>query len=158
MERRSQIKNVRHREVQFCEETKASRLINKPFFRQIEQIDENTFEVQSCKKKIKLNLPMQIGFFVNQYAKLRMLQLYFDFMDKYLDGRDLQYCEMETDSAYMAIAGQSVEKGWYCKFHNSGALAREAPWVSKSAHPRKFGNHVTVHRPPAARPSAPQGN
>ena len=32
-----------------------------------------------------------------------------------------------------------------------------APWVSKSTHPRKFGNHVTVHRPPA-RPSAPQGN
>ena len=31
-----------------------------------------------------------------------------------------------------------------------------APWVSKSTHPRKFGNHVTVHRPPAARPSAPQ--
>ena len=30
------------------------------------------------------------------------------------------------------------------------------PWVSKSTHPRKFGYHVTVHRPPAARPSAPQ--
>ena len=23
-----------------------------------------------------------------------------------------------------------------------------APWGSKSTHPRKFGNHVTVHRPP----------
>ena len=23
-----------------------------------------------------------------------------------------------------------------------------AQWVSKSTHPRKFGNHVTVHRPP----------
>ena len=32
-----------------------------------------------------------------------------------------------------------------------------APWVSKSTHPRKFGNHVTVHRSPA-RPSAPQVN
>ena len=33
----------------------------------------------------------------------------------------------------------------------SGALARKArasgaPWVSKSTHPKKFGNHVTVHR------------
>ena len=34
----------RHREVQFCEETKASHLINRPFFRQIDQIEENTFE------------------------------------------------------------------------------------------------------------------
>ena len=33
-----------------------------------------------------------------------------------------------------------------------------APWVSKSNHPRKFGNHVTVHRPQPARPSAPQDN
>ena len=33
-----------------------------------------------------------------------------------------------------------------------------APWVSKSTQPRKFGNHVTVHRPQPARPSAPQGN
>ena len=28
-----------------------------------------------------------------------------------------------------------------------------APWVSKSTHPRKFGNHVTVHRSQPARPS-----
>ena len=52
---------------------------------------------------------MQIGFFVYQYAKLRMLQFYFDFMDKYLDRRDFQYCEMDTDSAYIAIAGPSVD-------------------------------------------------
>ena len=36
--------------------------------------------------------------------------------------------------------------------------ASGAPWVSKSTRPRKFGNHVAVHRPPAARPSATQGN
>ena len=37
-----------------------------------------------------------------------------------------------------------------------------APWVSNSTHPRKFGNHVTVHRPqparPPVRPPAPQEN
>ena len=33
-----------------------------------------------------------------------------------------------------------------------------APWVSKTTHPRKFGNHVTVHRPLPVRPSAAQGN
>ena len=65
--------------------------------------------MQSCKKKIKLNLPMQVGFVVYQYAKLRMLQFYFDFMDKYLDRSDFQYCEMDTDYAYVAIAGQSLE-------------------------------------------------
>ena len=38
-----------------------------------------------------------------------MLQFYFDFLDKYLDRSDFQYCEMDTDSAYIAIAGPSVE-------------------------------------------------
>ena len=45
-----------------------------------------------------------------QYAKLRMLQFYFLlFLDKYLDRSDFQMCEMDTDSAYFAIAGESVE-------------------------------------------------
>ena len=95
--------------MKFCEETEASRLINSPVFRQIEEIDRETYEIQSCKKTIKLNLPMQIGFFVYQYAKLRMLQFYFDFFDKYLDRSDFQYCETDTDSAYVALSGPSVE-------------------------------------------------
>ena len=33
-----------------------------------------------------------------------------------------------------------------------------APWVSKSTHRRKCGNHVTIHRPQPARPFAPQEN
>ena len=32
-----------------------------------------------------MNLPIQIGFFVYQYAKLRMLEFYYDFMDKFID-------------------------------------------------------------------------
>ena len=33
-----------------------------------------------------------------------------------------------------------------------------APWVSKSTHPRKFGNHVTVHRPPSRTTGKPMFN
>jgi len=95
--------------VKFCDEVKASQLVNTPFFRQIDNIAENTYEVQSAKKKISLNLPVQIGFFVYQYAKLRMLQFYFDCLDTFLDRSDFEYCEMDTDSAYIAISGQSIE-------------------------------------------------
>ena len=38
-----------------------------------------------------------------------MLQFYYNFLDKYLDRSDFQYCEMDTNSAYIAIAGGSVE-------------------------------------------------
>ena len=54
-------------------------------------------------------MPLQVGFFVYQYAKLRMLQFYYDFLDKYIDRSDFEYCEMDTDSAYIAISGERVE-------------------------------------------------
>ena len=54
----------------------------------LENITEDTYEVQSCKSSIKLNLPIQVGFFVDQYAKLCMMQFYYDFLDEYLERAD----------------------------------------------------------------------
>ena len=84
-------------------------LNNSPFFHELNPIDDDAYEVQSSKKKIKLDLPLQVGFFVYQYAKLCMLQFYYDFLDKYIDRIDFEYCEMDTDSSYIAISGECVE-------------------------------------------------
>ena len=43
------------------------------------------------KKIVNLDLPLQIGCFVYQYTKLRMLEFYYDFMDVFVDHRDFQY-------------------------------------------------------------------
>ena len=99
----------RHRNVEYCSEMKASQLVNESYFRGLVSIDANTYEVEKCKKTIKLNLPSTIGFFVYQNAKWRMLEFYYDCVDKYLDRSDFQLCEMDTDSAYMALSGESVE-------------------------------------------------
>ena len=99
----------RHRQVKFCDDDEVPNLINSPFFRELNPIDGNTYEVQSSKKKIKLDLPLQVGFFVYQYAKLRMLQFYYDFLDKYIARSDFEYCETDTDSAYIVISGERVE-------------------------------------------------
>ena len=95
--------------MEYCSDAEASRKVNTHLFRKLENITEDTYEVESCKKTVKLNLTIQVGFFVYQYAKLRMLQFYYDFLDKYLDRADFQMCEMDTDSAYIAISGDSVE-------------------------------------------------
>ena len=50
-----------------------------------------------------------MGYFILQYAKLRMLEFYYDFMDQYVDRSNFEYCEMDTDSAYMAISGTSLD-------------------------------------------------
>ena len=69
---------LKRRNVEYCSDAEASRKVNTPLFRKLDNITEDTYEVESCKKNIKLNLPSQIGFFVYQYAKLRMLQFYDD--------------------------------------------------------------------------------
>ena len=38
-----------------------------------------------------------------------MLQFYYDFLDRYLDLVNFQMCEMDTDSTYITITGNSVE-------------------------------------------------
>jgi hypothetical protein len=59
----------------------------------------------------KLDLPLQVGFFVYQYAKkLHMLNFYYDCLDKYIDRSDFEFCETDTDRAYIAISGESIEE------------------------------------------------
>ena len=43
------------------------------------------------------------------YAKLRMVQFYNDFIHRYLKRSLLQYCEVDTDIAYTALVGESID-------------------------------------------------
>ena len=54
-------------------------------------------------------MALQIACSVYDDSKLRMLKFYYDCIDKYVDRSDFQYIEMDTDSAYMAITGNSLE-------------------------------------------------
>jgi hypothetical protein len=65
--------------------------------------EEEYYEIEKSKPEFKLTLAIQIGYFILQYAKLPMLQFNYDFLDKFIDGADFQYCEMDTDSAYLAL-------------------------------------------------------
>ncbi|XP_053391895.1 uncharacterized protein LOC128554634 [Mercenaria mercenaria] len=103
----------KHRNVKYVQgENETCLKINDPCFCKLECLDpeEQYYEVELAKRVIKLDLPIQLGYFILQYAKLRMLEFYFDFMDVYVDRSDFEYCEMDTDSAYMAISGSSIEE------------------------------------------------
>ena len=93
-----------HTTIHICDTKTARKRINSPYFRQTFVIDDDTYEVTSSKKTINYNLPLQIGCMVYQHAKQRMLEFYYDFMDKFFDRSDWEYCEMDTDSAYMAVS------------------------------------------------------
>ena len=99
----------RHRDIKYCTEVGTSSHINNKRFRQLDVVAEDAYEVTSNKARVTYDLPLHIGFFVYQYAKLRMLQFYYDFIDRYVERPLYQYCEMDTDSAYIALAGDSID-------------------------------------------------
>ena len=80
----------------FCTESQAARKVQFQEFRHANYIGDDIFELEMKKKKIALDLPLQIAFFVYQYAKLRMLEFYYDFMLRFVDRADFEYCEMDT--------------------------------------------------------------
>lgn len=65
-------------------------------------------EVESSKKTIKLNVPIQIGFFVLEYAKLLLLSFYYDFLLKFLPLDSFCLIESDTDSLYLALSEKSL--------------------------------------------------
>ena len=72
----------RHRNVTYSTEVGTSLLINNKRFCQLDVVAEDAYEVTSNKARVTYDLPHHIGFFVYQYAKLRMLEFYYDFVDR----------------------------------------------------------------------------
>ena len=80
------ITNVdRHRDVNYCTEKAASLMVNDRRFRQLDVVVDDAYEIEMNKKTVTYPLPVHVGFFVLQYAKMRMLQFYYDFIDRYLE-------------------------------------------------------------------------
>ena len=74
----------RHRDVKYCTEVETSGCVSDKWFRQLDVVAEDAYEVTSNKARVTYDLPLHIGFFVYQYAKLRMLEFYYDFVDRYV--------------------------------------------------------------------------
>ena len=95
--------------VNYCTEKVASRMVNDRRFRQLDIVLDDAYEIEMSKKTVTYAQPIHVGFFVLQYAKMRILQLYYDFINIYVERPLFQYCEMDTDSAYLALAGETVD-------------------------------------------------
>jgi hypothetical protein len=98
----------KHETVKIVSETAYNENIRRNNYKSHEYLIEG-YEFHLRKSSLKQCSPIQIGFAVNQLAKLRMLQFYYDFIDYYIDRRDFEYCEMETDSAYIAFSSDRFE-------------------------------------------------
>jgi hypothetical protein len=76
--------------------SKATKRVNNARFMRLEELDSSLFEVEMAKPRITINMPVQLGFFVLSYAKLTMLQFFYDVIDKFVDRQDYELMEMDT--------------------------------------------------------------
>ena len=99
---RTAMNKCKFRNVKFVNEKQFNRAKNSYFFYDADQHGE-FYEVSTSPRNVKQNIPIQVAFSVLDYAKLRMLEFYYDCIDKYLNQCDFQYMSMDTDSAYMGL-------------------------------------------------------
>ena len=88
----------RHRDVKYCTEKAASLMVNDTRFRQLDVVVDDAYEIAMNKKTVTYTLPVHVGFFFLQYAKMRMFQFHYDFINRYLERPLFQYCDIDTDS------------------------------------------------------------
>ena len=70
---------------------------------------KDLYEVELLKSTIEHREPSIVGFFILQYAKLRLLELYYNFFHKYCDENKIEELEMDTDSLYLALAEDNLD-------------------------------------------------
>ena len=91
-----------------CDEEEVDKSLRSARFKTLEEIGP-AYKVKLRKSKITIDRPFQVGIVVYQLAKLRMLQFYYEFLDFYLDRRDFELIQMDTDSMYFALSRERLE-------------------------------------------------
>ena len=83
--------------------------LRSPIFDNLEEIG-GPYEIKEFKQTVMIKRPYQCGISVYQLAKLRMLEFYYDFLDRYFSRQDFELCYMDTDSFYLAMSGNSLDE------------------------------------------------
>ena len=105
---RTNMNKAKHNKTSYETRKQYLKSVASPYFRDADKYGE-IYEVQKRKKMTHQNMPVQISTAILQYAKLRMLQFYYDFLCKFVDRSDYNMMYMDTDSMYMSITAEKLE-------------------------------------------------
>ena len=98
----------RHTQTLYLSDENTHKAINNRLFRRLNNVGRGIYEVELVKSTVEHREPIIVGFFFLQYAKLRMLELYYNFFDKFCDVQKFDELEMDTDSLYLALAHENL--------------------------------------------------
>ena len=92
-------------------------------------MNRSLYGVELAKPQIEHEQPIIVGFFILQYAKLRMLELYYNFFTRFSDVNKFEEFEMDTDSLCLALAKKELE---------------DCIRLEKGAEPQRFRSNDSV--------------
>jgi len=99
----------RHTNVSYTkDERTVDRALRSACFEDLNEIG-GAYEITSRKPRITIRRPFPVGIAVYQLAKLRILEFYHDFLDLFIDRRDFELIQMDTDSLYFALSANKVD-------------------------------------------------
>ncbi len=98
----------KHTCTKYVNDSKVDSVINNKLFNTYNQITDGVYEIGMAKKVIEHKEPIVVGFFILQYAKLRMIEFYYNFFAKFCDPNLFEEIEMDTDSLYLALGKKSI--------------------------------------------------
>ena len=105
------IDRSRHTVTKYLSDEQTHATINNKLLKKQDHVNNSLYEVELAKAQIENKEPIIVGFFILQYAKLRMLKLYYNFVTNFCDVTMFEELEMDTASLYLALAEKELE---YC--------------------------------------------
>ena len=114
----------RHTVTKYWNDEKTHSAINIKLFKRLNFITDQLYEVEFVKSEIEHREPVIVGFFILQYAKLRMLELYYNLFKKFCDTKKYEELEMDTDSLYLALSEENLEDNIFPEKRNEWEAIR----------------------------------
>ena len=99
----------RHTVTKYLTDEKTHAASNSKLFKRLDHVNNSLFGVDLARAQIEHKEPFIVGFFILQYAKLRMLELYYNFFTKFCNVNKFEELEMDTDLQNLALAEKELE-------------------------------------------------
>ena len=77
--------------------------------KKLDHVNNSLYEVELAKAQIEHQEPIIARFFILQYAKLRMLEQYYNLFTRFCHVNKFEKLEMDTDSLYLTLAEKELE-------------------------------------------------
>ena len=98
----------RHTVMKYLTDEKTHAAFISKLLKKLDHVNNSLYEVELAKAQIENKELIIVAFFILQYAELRLLQLYYNFLTRFCDVNKFEELETDTDSLYLALAEKQM--------------------------------------------------